>query len=70
MTAVNAEREVESLRRRIAGLVAVRQELRQQGASRRELERNRTRIAEDRNALAVALIALYGGEQASRNGLV
>lgn len=70
VSAVSTEREVEALRERIAGLVADRQELRERGASRSELERNRACIAEAQHALAVALIALHGRRPVPEEALV
>jgi hypothetical protein len=66
---MNAELKVESLRRQIAGLVAVRQELRERGASQPELEQNRAEIADRQYELARALIALYGREPAAGDGV-
>jgi hypothetical protein len=66
---MNAELKVESLRRQIAGLVAVRQELRERGASQPELEQNRAEIADRQHELARALIALYGREPAAGDGV-
>ncbi|MER3409588.1 MAG: hypothetical protein C4306_05685 [Thermoleophilia bacterium] len=66
MSAVNAESRVESLQRRIAGLVAARQELRERGATGVELERNRAEIAATQHELSRALIEIYGREPASQ----
>jgi len=65
VSAVNAELRVESLRRRIDGLVAARQELRERGAAQPDLEQNRVTIAETQHELSIALIALYGREPAA-----
>ena len=48
---------VESLRRSIEALVAARQELREHGAARSALERNRTAIVRAQHLLAAALIS-------------
>ncbi len=70
VSTVNAELKVASLQRRIAGLVAVRQELRERGATGAELERNRAEIAETQHELSRALIELYGREPGPREALV
>lgn len=62
---MNAQSRIESLRRRIDGLVAARQELRERGAARPDLEQNRLTIVEAQHELSVAVIELHGREPKS-----